>query len=35
MDLQLSEEITKGSEEVQMRRVAPYLFGFSGKRATA
>ena len=27
--------ITEGSEEVQMRRVAQYLFGFSGKRATA
>ena len=27
--------ITEGSEEVQMRRVAQYLFGFSGKRASA
>ena len=27
--------ITEGSEEVQMRRVAQYLFGFGGKRATA
>jgi acyl-CoA dehydrogenase len=27
--------ITEGSEEVQMRRVAQYLFGFSGKKATA
>ena len=26
--------ITEGSEEVQMRRVAQYLFGFAGKRAT-
>ena len=34
MDFQLPEEITEGSQEVQMRRVAPYLFGFSGKRAT-
>ncbi len=27
--------ITEGSEEVQIRRVAQHLFGFSGKRATA
>ena len=27
--------ITEGSEEVQMRRVAQYLFGFAGKRASA
>jgi alkylation response protein AidB-like acyl-CoA dehydrogenase len=27
--------ITEGTEEVQMRRVAQYLFGFSGKRASA
>lgn len=27
--------ITEGSEEVQKRRVAQYLFGFSGKRATS
>jgi acyl-CoA dehydrogenase len=27
--------ITEGSEEVQMRRVAQYLFGFSGKKATS
>ena len=27
--------ITEGSEEVQMRRVAQYLFGFSGKKANA
>lgn len=26
--------ITEGSEEVQIRRVAQYLFGFGGKRAT-
>ena len=26
--------ITEGSEEVQMRRVAQYLFGFAGKKAT-
>ena len=26
--------ITEGAEEVQMRRVAQYLFGFAGKRAT-
>ena len=26
--------ITEGSEEVQIRRVAQYLFGFSGKRAS-
>ena len=26
--------ITEGSEEVQMRRVAQYLFGFGGKRVT-
>ena len=26
--------ITEGAEEVQMRRVAQYLFGFSGKRAS-
>ena len=26
--------ITEGTEEVQMRRVAQYLFGFSGKKAT-
>jgi len=26
--------ITEGTEEVQMRRVAQYLFGFSGKRAS-
>jgi len=25
--------ITEGSEEVQMRRVAQYLFGFAGKKA--
>ena len=27
--------ITEGSEEVQMRRVAQYLFGFAGKHASA
>ncbi|MFO1218695.1 MAG: acyl-CoA dehydrogenase family protein [Burkholderiaceae bacterium] len=27
--------ITEGTEEVQMRRVAQYLFGFSGKKATS
>ena len=27
--------ITEGSEEMQMRRVAQYLFGFAGKHATA
>jgi alkylation response protein AidB-like acyl-CoA dehydrogenase len=27
--------ITEGTEEVQMRRVAQYLFGFAGKRASA
>lgn len=27
--------ITEGSEEMQMRRVAQYLFGFAGKRATS
>jgi acyl-CoA dehydrogenase len=27
--------ITEGSEEVQIRRVAQYLFGFGGKRASA
>src|SRR5277367_1709817 len=27
--------ITEGSEEVQMRRVGQYLFGFGGKRASA
>ncbi len=27
--------ITEGSEEVQMRRVAQYLFGFGGKRANS
>ncbi|MGO9769812.1 MAG: acyl-CoA dehydrogenase family protein [Roseiarcus sp.] len=27
--------ITEGSEEVQMRRVAQYLFGFGGKRASS
>src|SRR5271154_3089628 len=27
--------ITEGTEEVQMRRVAQYLFGFGGKRASA
>ncbi len=26
--------ITEGTEEVQMRRVAQYLFGFSGKSAS-
>jgi alkylation response protein AidB-like acyl-CoA dehydrogenase len=26
--------ITEGTEEVQMRRVGQYLFGFSGKRAS-
>ena len=27
--------ITEGSEEMQKRRVAQYLFGFAGKRASA
>ena len=27
--------ITEGAEEIQMRRVAQYLFGFGGKRASA
>ena len=27
--------ITEGSEEMQMRRVAQYLFGFAGKRSTS
>jgi acyl-CoA dehydrogenase len=31
---QRRDRISEGSEEVQMRRVAQYLFGFGGKKTT-